>query len=84
MEEWLIEVIVHGFDTPEERAEVRSRVAKIQAEYVIDFINKLDCPLEQKLQIADAVIEGCRERAVEEEKEIEAYNHAYYKALQEN
>lgn len=51
---------------------------------MIDFINKLDCPLEQKLQIADAVIEGCRERAVEEEKEIEAYNHAYYKALQEN
>ncbi len=52
----LIKVIVHYPGTPENQAELEGRIAKFHAEYVAQYIEKLSCPTEQKLELVDAII----------------------------
>ena len=50
-----IKIIVHYPETPEKQAQFDARVAKFHAEYVVQYIEKLSCPTEQKLKLIDAV-----------------------------
>ena len=50
-----LEVIVHYPKDSEKKKELETSVSKLRAEFIIDYINKLNCPYEQKLQLADAV-----------------------------
>ena len=50
-----IELIIHYPETPEQQALFDARVAKFHAEYVAHYIEKLDCPTQQKLQLLDAI-----------------------------
>ena len=52
-----MEIIVHYPETPEKQAEFDARVAKFHAEYVARYIEKLNCPTEQKLKLIDAIAE---------------------------
>lgn len=56
---------MHYPETPEKMALLNKRVAKFHADYVADYIDKLNCPTEQKLELIDAIAEtildGCRE-----------------------
>ena len=52
-----MEVIVHYPKDSEKKKELETSVSKLRAEFIIDYINKLNCPYEQKLRLADAVAE---------------------------
>ena len=52
-----MEVIVHYPTDSEKKKELETSVSKLRAEFIIDYINKLNCPYEQKLRLADAVAE---------------------------
>ena len=39
-----------------------ARVARFHAEYVAQYIEKLDCPTQQKLQLIDAIAQTILER----------------------
>ena len=52
-----MEIIVHYSETPEKQAQFDARVAKFHAEYVAQYIEKLNCPTEQKLKLIDAIAE---------------------------
>ena len=58
-----IQIIVHYPETPGKQALFDARVAKLHAEYVAQYIEKLNCPIEQKLKLIDAiaqtVLDGC-------------------------
>lgn len=60
-----MEIIVHYPETPEKMALLNKRVAKFHADYVADYIEKLNCPTEQKLELIDAIaqtiLDRCRE-----------------------
>ena len=60
-----IKIIVHYPETPEKQAEFDARVAKFHAEYVVQYIEKLNCPTEQKLKLLDAVAQTIMEQAME-------------------
>ena len=40
--------------------ELAARVSDVHADFVISKIKGLDCPLEQKLALVDAIIQGSR------------------------
>ena len=63
-----IKIIVHYPETPEKQAEFDARVAKFHAEYVVQYIEKLNCPTDQKLKLLDAVAKTILEGAEEKEK----------------
>ena len=48
--------------------ELQRRIAKIHAQYVLRYVENLNCPMSQKLQLIDAVAETCRQRAEEEKQ----------------
>ncbi len=50
-----LKIIVHYPETPEKQAEFDSRVVKFHAEYVAQYIEKLNCPVNQKLKLLDDV-----------------------------
>ena len=50
-----IEIIVYHPETPEKQAELEKSVAKFHAQYVLQYLEKLNCPTEQKLTLADAI-----------------------------
>lgn len=52
-----MEIIVYYPETPEKQALFDARVAKFHAEYVVQYIEKLNCPTEQKLKLVDAIAE---------------------------
>ncbi len=52
-----MKIIVHYPETPEKQAQFDMRVAKFHAEYVVHFIEKLNCPTEQKLKLLDAIVQ---------------------------
>lgn len=52
-----MKIIVHYPETPEKQAQFDIRVAKFHAEYVAQYIEKLNCPTKQKLKLLDAVIQ---------------------------
>lgn len=51
----LIEIIVHYPETPEKQAKFDALVTKLHVEYVTQYIEKLNCSMEQKLKLMDAV-----------------------------
>ena len=55
-----IKVIVHYPKTEEGRQELARRVADVHADFVISSINKLDCPIKQKLELLQAVIDTAK------------------------
>ena len=63
-----MEVIVHYPESEEDRAEIQKRLARIHAQFVLQYIRKLNCPQWQKEKLLDAVAETVRERARGEEK----------------
>ena len=58
-----IKIIVHYPETPEKQAQFDARVAKFHAEYVAQYIEKLNCPTAQKLKLLDAVAQTITEQA---------------------
>ena len=66
-----IEIIVHYPETPEKQALFDARVAKFHAEYVAQYIEKLNCPTEQKLKLIDAIAQTILD-SCEEDKKINA------------
>ena len=50
-----MKVIVHYPETPEKQALFDARVAKFHAEYVVRYIEKLNCSTAQKLKLLDAI-----------------------------
>ena len=63
-----LKIIVHYPQTPEKQAEFDARVAKFHAEYVVQYIEKLNCPTDQKLKLLDAVAKTIFEVAEEKGK----------------
>ena len=55
-----MDVIVHYPKTAEQQATFDTRVAKFRAEYILRYIERLTCPVEQKIALLDAVIESVR------------------------
>ena len=51
-----LNVIVHYPDSEEDMAEIRKRLARIHAQYVLNYIQNLRCPQWQKEKLLDAVI----------------------------
>ena len=51
-----MDVIAHYPETPDKRSELSKRVAKLHAESIIRYIEKLNCPADQKLAIIDSII----------------------------
>ena len=63
-----LKIIVHYPETQEKQAEFDARVAKFHAEYVVQYIEKLNCPTDQKLKLLDAVAKTILEGAEEKGK----------------
>ena len=63
-----LKIIVHYPETLEKQAEFDARVAKFHAEYVVQYIEKLNCPTDQKLKLVDAVAKTILEGAEEKGK----------------
>lgn len=57
-----IKVIVHYPTTEEGKRELAGRVAEVHAGFVVHTINKLDCPLKQKLELLQVVIDTTKKR----------------------
>lgn len=49
--------------------EIQKRIAKIHAQFVLQYVELLNCPLEQKQQLIDAVANTIKERAKQERDE---------------
>ena len=63
-----LKIIVHYPETPEKQAEFDARAAKFHAEYVVQYIEKLNCPTDPKLKLLDAVAKTILEGAEEKGK----------------
>lgn len=66
-----MEIVVYYPETPEKQALFDMRVAKFHADYVADYIEKLQCPTWQKLKLIDAIAETIMED-VRREEELKA------------
>lgn len=44
------------------------RVAEVHADFVLQYVRKLQCPSKQKEELIDAVIESAKERQKQEKK----------------
>ena len=60
-----MKIIVHYPETQEKQAQFDVRVAKFHAEYVAQYIEKLNCPTEQKLRLLDAVVQTILDGSIE-------------------
>lgn len=58
----LIEVVVHYPSTAEGRAELNRLVVKLHAQYILQYVEKLNCPLDQKKELIEAVAQTVREQ----------------------
>ena len=63
-----LEIIVHYPETAEKQAIFDARVAKFHAEFVAQYVEKLNCPTEQKLQLIDAIAQTILEGAANAKK----------------
>ena len=63
-----MEIIVYYPETPEKQALFDMRVAKFHADYVVNYIEKLHCPICQKLKLIDAIAETIMEDVRREEE----------------
>ena len=60
-----MDIIVHYPQTTEQQAAFDSRVNKFRAEYIVRYVERLNCPMEQKIALIDAVIDTiCNDAAV--------------------
>ena len=57
----VLEVIVHYPETPEKQLLFDKIVAKFHAEFVAQYVEKLNCTTEQKLRLIDAVAKNVLE-----------------------
>lgn len=60
-----MKIIVHYPETPEKQAQFDIRVAKFHADYVAQYIEKLNCPTEQKLKLLDAIAQTISDGSIE-------------------
>ena len=60
-----LKIIVHYPKTREKQDLFDIRVAKFHSEYVAQYIEKLNCPTEQKLKLLDAVAQTIIEQTEE-------------------
>jgi len=60
-----IKIIVYYPETYEKQTLFDERVAKFHVEYVAQYIEKLNCPTEQKLKLLDAVAQTIMEKSEE-------------------
>ena len=67
-----IKIIVHYPQTQQGQQELAQRLADVHADAVVSAINKLDCPLKQKLDLLQAVIDTTRGRTYQPKKSAEA------------
>ena len=58
-----MEIIVYYPETPEKQSKFDARVAKLHAEYVAQYLEKLNCPTEQKMALLDAIAQTVLEKA---------------------
>jgi hypothetical protein len=63
-----LKIVVHYPKTPEKQAEFDVLVAKFHAEYVSQYVEKLNCPTDQKLKLLDAVAQTVAEKSEEKRK----------------
>lgn len=63
-----INIIVHYPQTEEGKQELARRVASVHADYVLQKIQKLNCPTQQKQELLDAVIQTRKCRHSEPER----------------
>ena len=63
-----IQVVVHYPTTEEGKRELAERVAEVHADFVLQYVRKLQCPSKQKEELIDAVIESAKERQKQEKK----------------
>ena len=65
-----VKIIVHYPKTPEKQLRFDACVVKFHAEYVAQYIEKLNCPTEQKLRLIDSVARTILEAAEEKVKDF--------------
>ena len=58
-----MDIIVHYPTTTEQQTELERKVVKFRAEYILRYVERLNCPLEQKIALIDAVIDTIRNDA---------------------
>ena len=51
-----MDVIVHYPKTADKQTELAKSVAKLHAESIVRYIEKLNCPVDQKLALIDSII----------------------------
>ena len=51
-----MDVIVHYPKTADKQTELAKSVAKLHAESIVRYIEKLNCPADQKLALIDSII----------------------------
>ena len=61
-----INVIVHYPKTEQGKRELAERVAGVHADMVNQYIKKLNCPSDQKVELLDAVIASSKKEAGEQ------------------
>jgi predicted transcriptional regulator len=64
-----IEVVVHYPTTEEGKRELAERVAEVHADFVLNYVRKLQIPSWQKEKLIDAVIKSAKERLKDERKQ---------------
>ena len=50
-----IQIFIHYPKTPEKQEKLIACAAKFHAEYVAGYIEKMNCPIEQKMKLIDSV-----------------------------
>lgn len=53
-----MEIVVYYPETAEKQAAFEEMVARIHTEYVCRYIERLQCPIAQKLALVDAIAEA--------------------------
>lgn len=56
-----IQVIIHEPKTEKGKYALEKRVSEVYADFVIHTINKLNCPVKQKLELLQAIIDAQKE-----------------------
>jgi len=65
-------IIVHHPETLEKQAQFDALVAKFHADFVAQYVGKLNCSIEQKLKLIDAVVQTIMEETVNKSDNIES------------
>ena len=56
-----MEVIVHAPKTKEGQAALTARIAKVHSDFILDYLDRLDCPVSEKERMLDRIIQIARE-----------------------